>query len=89
LQCSNLPQHINYQEEDLLVNKFWIGGDWGGGALGELLAEQQPIHTTYCSAPVLIYVCSVADPDPGSGAFLDPWIGFFRIPDPQPIILTA
>ena len=30
---------------------------------------------------------SVADPDPGSGAFLNPGsgIGFFRIPDPKPI----
>ncbi len=86
MQCSNLPQHINSQEEDLLVNIFWIGGDWGGGALRELLAEQQPIHTTYCSAPVLINVCGVADPDPGSGAFFTPGSGrgFLRIPDPKP-----
>ncbi len=34
---------------------------------------------------------SVADPDPGSGAFLTPGsgIGFFRIPDPIPIFLRA
>ena len=34
---------------------------------------------------------SVADPDPGSGAFLTPGsgIGFFRIPDPKPICLRA
>jgi hypothetical protein len=35
---------------------------------------------------------SVADPDPGSGAFLTPGFGirnrFFRIPDPKPILLT-
>jgi hypothetical protein len=32
---------------------------------------------------LLILVVSVADPDPGSGAFLTPGsgIGFFRIPD--------
>ncbi len=36
---------------------------------------------------------SVADPDPGSGAFLTldsgTGIGFFRIPDPKPIFLRA
>ncbi len=34
---------------------------------------------------------SVSDPDPGSGAFLTPGsgIGFFRIPDPKPILLRA
>jgi len=34
---------------------------------------------------------SVADPDPGYGAFLTPGsgIGFFRIPDPKPILLRA
>ena len=38
-----------------------------------------------------IVCCSVADPDPGSGAFLTPGsgIGFFRIPDPKPIFLRA
>jgi len=34
-------------------------------------------------------ITSVADPDPGSGAFLTPGfgsgIGFFRIPDPKAI----
>jgi hypothetical protein len=36
-------------------------------------------------------VTSVADPDPGFGAFLTPGsgIGFFRIPDPKPIFLRA
>jgi hypothetical protein len=40
-------------------------------------------------------MCIVADPDPGSGAFLtldpDPGsgIGFFRIPDPNPIFFRA
>jgi hypothetical protein len=38
-------------------------------------------------------ITSVADPDPGSGAFLplDPGsgMGFFRIPDPKPIFLRA
>jgi hypothetical protein len=37
--------------------------------------------------------CSVADPNPGSGAFLslDPGSGivFFGIPDPKPIFLIA
>jgi hypothetical protein len=34
---------------------------------------------------------SVADPDPGSGAFLTPGsgIGFFQIPDPKLIFLRA
>ncbi len=36
---------------------------------------------------------SVADPDPGSGAFLTPGpgsvLGFFRIPDHKPISLRA
>jgi hypothetical protein len=36
---------------------------------------------------------SVADPGPGSGAFLNPdtgsGIGFFRIPDPKPIFLSV
>jgi hypothetical protein len=91
LQYSNLPQYINYHEEDLLVNIFWIGGDWGGGALRELLAEQQPIHTTCCSAQVLINVCSVADPDPGSDAFLISGCGteVFWITDHKPIFLRA
>jgi hypothetical protein len=33
----------------------------------------------------------VADPDPGSGAFLTPGseIGFFRIPDPKSILLRT
>ncbi len=37
--------------------------------------------------------CSVADPDPGSGAFLTPGSGIpdlgSRIPDPKPIFLRA
>ncbi len=41
----------------------------------------------------LLVFTSVADPDPGSGAFLplDPGsgIGFFRFPDPKPIFLRA
>jgi hypothetical protein len=40
-----------------------------------------------------VLVTSVADPDPGSGAFwpLDPGsgMGFFRIPDPNPIFLES
>jgi hypothetical protein len=38
-----------------------------------------------------LLVSSIADPDPGSGAFMTPGsgirIGFFRIPDPKPIFL--
>jgi hypothetical protein len=33
--------------------------------------------------------CSVADPDPGSGAFLTHGKNVFRIPDPKPIYLRA
>ncbi len=42
---------------------------------------------------ILLADSSVADPDPGSDAFLtlDPGsrIGFFRIPDPKPIFLKT
>jgi hypothetical protein len=39
----------------------------------------------------LLMPITVADPDPGSGAFLTPGsgIGFFRIPDPKTIFLRA
>jgi hypothetical protein len=54
-------------------------------------------HTvTYCTFIYLLWqspsTCtSVADPDPGSDAFLTPGsgIGFFRIPDPKPVFLRA
>jgi hypothetical protein len=38
-------------------------------------------------APMVEY--SAADPEPGSGAFLnrDPELFFFRIPDPKPLFL--
>jgi hypothetical protein len=51
----------------------------------------------YTETPFKLYF-SVADPDPGSGAFLTPGsgiqdpgsgIGFFRIPDPKTIFLRA
>jgi hypothetical protein len=38
-----------------------------------------------------LLINSVADPDPGSGAFLTPRFGkgFFRIPDPKPIFFES
>jgi hypothetical protein len=51
---------------------------WDDGVAEKIFSGPPPVSITP----------SVADPDPGSGAFLTPGsgIGFFQIPDPKPIL---
>ena len=56
------------------------------GCVGGVFAPR--VKTSVSRGKVTIHFDSVADPDPGSGAFLTPGSGI-RIPDPKPIWLRA
>jgi hypothetical protein len=68
-----------------MEKKFGFGDKHPGSAtlIRILLYIIIRIRPALCIPTAEIRVTSVADPDPGSGAFLTPGsgIGFFRIPD--------
>jgi hypothetical protein len=57
---------------------------------GTFSSTERAVPTTEITVIISRDGTSVADPDPGSGAFLPPGSGmnFFRIPDPAPFLMT-